>query len=305
MPLQGAQAVAPTPSTASTLRKRRIAPTSATGRHCGFTCESKYNARLKEKYNNTATSSKLRGHLLYPLQQHQECIQDRRKSTTPSIIAVAFAPGAQAVAPTPSTASTLRKRRIAPTSATGRHCGFTCESKYNARLKEKYNNTATSSKLRGHLLYPLQQHQECIQDRRKSTTPSIIAVAFAPNHEKVTTAFYVAPEVLRRRPYGKEVDIWSAGVILYKESEIVEAVQKGEPDMVSRTWPFISSNAKNLVRSMLSVHPNDRPTTAILGIKLQIIVAAQGTAPHECPRTMGLHPGKHRHATRGRISDNR
>ncbi|PWA45032.1 prolyl oligopeptidase family protein [Artemisia annua] len=92
MPLQGAQAVAPTPSTASTLRKRRIAPTSAAGRHCGFTCESKYNARLKEKYNNTATSSKLRGHLLYPLQQHQECIQDHRKSTTPSIIAVAFAP---------------------------------------------------------------------------------------------------------------------------------------------------------------------------------------------------------------------
>ncbi|PWA99475.1 EF-hand domain pair [Artemisia annua] len=118
------------------------------------------------------------------------------------------------------------------------------------------------------------------------------------NHEKVTTAFYVAPEVLRRRPYGKEVDIWSAGVILYKESEIVEAVQKGEPDMVSRPWPFISSNAKNLVRSMLSVHPNDHPTTAILGIKLQIIVPAQGTAPHERPRTMGSHPGKHRRATR-------
>jgi calcium/calmodulin-dependent protein kinase I len=29
------------------------------------------------------------------------------------------------------------------------------------------------------------------------------------------TPGYVAPEILKREPYGKEVDIWSVGVICY------------------------------------------------------------------------------------------
>ncbi|KAK1418037.1 hypothetical protein QVD17_27174 [Tagetes erecta] len=95
-----------------------------------------------------------------------------------------------------------------------------------------------------------------------------------PNCEKVGTAFYVAPEVLRRQPYGKEVDIWSAGVILYMlltgvppfygdtDNQIFEEVLKAKPDMESYPWPLISPNAKKLVKDMLSVDPNKRPTAA-------------------------------------------
>ncbi|CAH1429991.1 unnamed protein product [Lactuca virosa] len=94
------------------------------------------------------------------------------------------------------------------------------------------------------------------------------------NQEKVGTAFYVAPEVLRRQGYGKEVDIWSAGVILYMlltgvppfygedEKEIFRAVMKADPDMENHPWPSISKNAKKLVKKMLTVDPKKRPTAA-------------------------------------------
>ncbi|XP_076928772.1 calcium-dependent protein kinase 2-like [Bidens hawaiensis] len=95
-----------------------------------------------------------------------------------------------------------------------------------------------------------------------------------PSQEKVGTAFYVAPEVLMRKPYGKEVDIWSAGVILYmlltgvppfygeSEKAIFKAVTDTNPDMESYPWPHITENAKSLVKAMLSRNPKNRPTAA-------------------------------------------
>ncbi|KAL2316753.1 hypothetical protein Fmac_030629 [Flemingia macrophylla] len=87
----------------------------------------------------------------------------------------------------------------------------------------------------------------------------------------VGSAFYVAPEVLRRS-YGKEIDIWSAGVILYillsgvppfwaeTEEGIFDAILQGHIDFKSRPWPRISSGAKDLVRKMLIKVPRKRIT---------------------------------------------
>ncbi|KAL3519470.1 hypothetical protein ACH5RR_017619 [Cinchona calisaya] len=89
----------------------------------------------------------------------------------------------------------------------------------------------------------------------------------------VGSAYYVAPEVLRRS-YGKEIDIWSAGVILYillsgvppfwaeTEKGIFDAILQGELDFESPPWPFISSSAKDLVRKMLTMDPKKRITSA-------------------------------------------
>ncbi|KAG5517363.1 hypothetical protein RHGRI_037943 [Rhododendron griersonianum] len=87
----------------------------------------------------------------------------------------------------------------------------------------------------------------------------------------VGSAYYIAPEVLKRK-YGPEVDIWSIGVMLYillsgvppfwAESEhgIFNAILRGHVDFTSDPWPSISTGAKDLVRKMLNSDPKQRLT---------------------------------------------
>ncbi|KAJ1416152.1 Serine/threonine-protein kinase, active site [Sesbania bispinosa] len=99
-----------------------------------------------------------------------------------------------------------------------------------------------------------------------------LSVFFKPGDvfkDLVGSAYYVAPEVLRRS-YGPEADIWSAGVILYillsgvppfwaeKEQGIFDAILRGHIDFASDPWPSISSSAKDLVKKMLRADPKER-----------------------------------------------
>ncbi|XP_061356338.1 calcium-dependent protein kinase 29 isoform X2 [Gastrolobium bilobum] len=91
--------------------------------------------------------------------------------------------------------------------------------------------------------------------------------------EVVGSAYYIAPEVLNRN-YGKEIDVWSAGVILYillsgvppfwadNEKGIFEAISGGKLDLDSAPWPSISAAAKDLIRKMLAFDPKKRITAS-------------------------------------------
>lgn len=101
-----------------------------------------------------------------------------------------------------------------------------------------------------------------------------LSVFFKPGDkfsEIVGSPYYMAPEVLKRN-YGPEIDIWSAGVILYillcgvppfwaeTEQGVALAILRGVIDFKREPWPQISENAKSLVRQMLDPDPKNRLT---------------------------------------------
>uniref|UniRef100_A0A0E0KKJ0 non-specific serine/threonine protein kinase n=1 Tax=Oryza punctata TaxID=4537 RepID=A0A0E0KKJ0_ORYPU len=101
-----------------------------------------------------------------------------------------------------------------------------------------------------------------------------LSVFFRPGErftEIVGSPYYMAPEVLKRH-YGPEVDVWSAGVILYillcgvppfwaeTEQGVAQAIIRSVVDFKREPWPRVSEPAKDLVRRMLDPNPMTRLT---------------------------------------------
>ncbi|KAH6554692.1 hypothetical protein KP509_1Z314400 [Ceratopteris richardii] len=72
------------------------------------------------------------------------------------------------------------------------------------------------------------------------------------------SSYYMAPEIFQGE-YSEEVDIWSAGVIMY--IVLSGAIQKGEVSLSSKLWDFISDEAKDLISKMR--HPYAKSRIAV------------------------------------------
>ncbi|XP_012276430.1 calcium/calmodulin-dependent protein kinase type II alpha chain isoform X17 [Orussus abietinus] len=88
------------------------------------------------------------------------------------------------------------------------------------------------------------------------------------------TPGYLSPEVLKKEPYGKPVDIWACGVILYillvgyppfwdeDQHRLYSQIKAGAYDYPNPEWDTVTPEAKNLINQMLTVNPSKRITAS-------------------------------------------
>uniref|UniRef100_A0A3Q3GCH6 calcium/calmodulin-dependent protein kinase n=1 Tax=Kryptolebias marmoratus TaxID=37003 RepID=A0A3Q3GCH6_KRYMA len=86
------------------------------------------------------------------------------------------------------------------------------------------------------------------------------------------TPGYLSPEVLRKDPYGKPVDMWACGVILYillvgyppfwdeDQHRLYQQIKAGAYDFPSPEWDTVTPEAKDLINKMLTINPSKRVT---------------------------------------------
>ncbi|KAI0564759.1 hypothetical protein FGB62_24g143 [Gracilaria domingensis] len=86
------------------------------------------------------------------------------------------------------------------------------------------------------------------------------------------TPAYCSPEVVSRSKYGKPVDIFGCGVLLYvalsgslpfrgeTPDQIFRNIVKGRFSFPEKRWHIVSEEARQLVACCLSVRPGERPT---------------------------------------------
>ena len=94
------------------------------------------------------------------------------------------------------------------------------------------------------------------------------------------TPSYLAPEMINKSlhptgsGYGRPVDVWACGVLLYvmisgtfpfwheKQLSSFQLILEGDIDFSNEGWDEVSEEAKNLIRSLLTLDPSARPSAS-------------------------------------------
>ncbi|CAM9277791.1 unnamed protein product [Ascophyllum nodosum] len=86
------------------------------------------------------------------------------------------------------------------------------------------------------------------------------------------TPGYVAPEILKGEKYGKSVDMWSVGVIMYillggyppfhddNQAKLYQKIKKGKVTFHPQYWSTVSDEAKELIQRLLTLDKVKRIT---------------------------------------------
>lgn len=86
------------------------------------------------------------------------------------------------------------------------------------------------------------------------------------------TPGYLSPEVLRKVPYGKSVDVWACGVVLYillvgyppfwddDQKKMFTQIKSGRYTYPSPEWDTVTIDAKDLIDGMLTIDQDKRFT---------------------------------------------
>jgi len=86
------------------------------------------------------------------------------------------------------------------------------------------------------------------------------------------TQLYAAPEIMKRMPYSKSVDLWSIGIITYyllcgyhpfqarDSATFFEEVTNARVKFENRFWKNVSEDAKDFIRALLTLDPSKRLT---------------------------------------------
>lgn len=84
--------------------------------------------------------------------------------------------------------------------------------------------------------------------------------------------YYLAPEVIRQEEYGREIDVWSVGVVSYvimcgslpfyneNLAELYRQIVKGDPGFAQPQWQHVTQDGKDFLMGLLQVSAGDRWT---------------------------------------------